>query len=49
MCVVDGKVDIVLVPHVNRQEVYAGDDSLVGSVYDQFSKVSKRTKDMDIS
>ena len=33
MCLVDGKVDIVLIPHVNRQEVYAG-DSLVGSVYD---------------
>ena len=24
LCVVDGKVDIILVPHVNRQEVYAG-------------------------
>jgi hypothetical protein len=35
MCVVDGKVDIALVPHVNRQEVYAG-ESLEGSVYDEF-------------
>lgn len=44
MCLVDGKVDIVLVPHVNRQEVYAG-DTLVGSVYDEFSQVKQRTKD----
>jgi len=37
MCIVDGKVDIELVPHVNRQEVYAG-ESLAGSVYDEFSQ-----------
>jgi hypothetical protein len=37
MCIIDGKVDIELVPHVNRQEVYAG-ESLVGSVYDEFSQ-----------
>ena len=24
MCAVDGKLDIIFVPHVNRQEVYAG-------------------------
>jgi hypothetical protein len=24
MCAIDGKLDVILVPHVNRQEVYAG-------------------------
>lgn len=49
MCLVDGKLDIALVPHVNRQEAYAG-DSLEGSVYDEFSQFtgSKRTKEHDI-
>jgi len=49
MCIIDGKVDIELVPHVNRQEVYAG-ESLVGSVYDEFSQFQgkKRTKEHDI-
>jgi len=33
MCAIDGQLDIVLVPHINRQEVYAG-ESLLESPYD---------------
>ena len=31
MCAVDGELSLVLVPHVNRQEVYSGE--LEGSIY----------------
>lgn len=47
MCVVDGKVDIVLVPHVNRQEVYAG-ENIAGTVYDEFSQEKMTNKDKEI-
>jgi len=33
MCIVDGQMDIVMVPHINRQEVYAG-TSLIETPYD---------------
>lgn len=44
MCAVEGELTIQLVPHVNRQEVYAG-ESLEGSSYDEFPqfKGDKRT------
>lgn len=34
MCLLDGHMDIILVPHIYRQEVYAG-DQLTGSIYDE--------------
>jgi len=34
LCAVDGRMSVVLVPHINRQEVYAGEDLSVGSPYD---------------
>lgn len=33
MCAIDGLVSIALVPHVNRQEVYAGQLKEKGSIY----------------
>jgi hypothetical protein len=35
MCAVDGKLDIIFVPHVNRQEVYAG-QRINETPYDEF-------------
>jgi hypothetical protein len=35
MCAVDGKLDIIFVPHVNRQEVYAG-QRIIETPYDEF-------------
>ena len=35
MCAIDGKLDIIFVPHVNRQEVYAG-QRIPETVYDDY-------------
>jgi hypothetical protein len=40
MCAIDGKLDVILVPHVNRQEVYAG-KRIEESPYDEFAGVSR--------
>jgi hypothetical protein len=35
LCAIDGKLDVIFVPHVNRQEVYAG-KGIEQSPYDEF-------------
>lgn len=35
LCAIDGKLDIIFVPHVNRQEVYAG-QRINETPYDEF-------------
>ncbi len=35
MCAIDGQVEIIFVPHINRQEVYAG-KRLNESIYDEY-------------
>ena len=46
MCAIDGKLDVILVPHVNRQEVYAG-QRIEESPYDEFAGIHK-PRDADL-
>lgn len=45
MCLVDGKMDIMLVPHVFRQEVYSGKEEMSVSPFSEYqSDISKFKK-----
>lgn len=44
MCAIDGRLDVILVPHVNRQEVYAG-QRIQESPYDEFEETTNRPPD----
>lgn len=45
MCLIDGQMDIKMVPHFNRQEVYAGRDILTSPYNEQYEGIESEFKD----